>query len=237
MRCFAFVLAVLSGACFVELNGGYSPSVHYTEAPLDGVSAGADHTSTGFTIGVNVGVYLDLYGAAAYWAWYHGDALRDVAGQPKDLTPNGQSVRFDVDLPYRPHPLLVLRGTYGYDWISKVTSGGGGGDDHVATASGSSWFAGLTIAPYLKDLSLALGVEHMQWEAEQDGNFTPARSGSGWFGQARLMIRFVPESSGFAHGYSPSVEAQTPSWCSNPGTHNEGRWGVSGYYTEEVSNC
>lgn len=188
-------MALLSG-CFVQLQGGIAPSAHETVTPTSGPPM--DVTSRAWTLGVYVGLYLDLGNIGVsysipnlggYGYYPHGDDL-PVTG----IGGSAQHLRLDADirrLANLPMGQLVLRGTLEGDWITRANVRVPANEGFEGTdGSGVNVFAGAT-AGVRRTLDLSLGVAYETISADASDKL-PAVDADALSFQVHLTYFFSP---------------------------------------------
>jgi len=209
------VLAVLAASgCYAELGGGYMPSVHENATTtVAGVATTTAATTSGFTVSLNIGFYLDApipiplpyippaiglgFAPISENAVVPGDGPRSNTG--------GYDLRLDLTLPIDTGDVLSVRatGTYGKSSSAGIKESGAA-DYADADARGSEWFLGGTIGGRneLGGLfQLSLGLQHQGSTSVEKPGSMPSYDISATGLAIRFMIAWTPEGTLLRNGY------------------------------------
>jgi hypothetical protein len=234
--CISLGLLLLTG-CFAEINGGYYPSLT-TEARPVAPAATVSQSSSALTFGINLGVYLDLFGAGVSYGFFGEDTVRGTSGLPEHFGGKGQWLRLDADLPLSlANGFIGTRATYAYESYDEIKAGPNvNRQNDSLKGDGRAHFGGFTFAIPGNDLSLALGARHLSMTGESDLGW-PGFHVEGTGAAFRLMVRWIPTGTLF-RAYEPSpIGKQGEFSCEHPNTKTVCSYGMSGRRCEEKMTC
>jgi hypothetical protein len=222
--------------CFAEINGGYYPSLTTETRPV--AAAPVSRESSAFMFGFNMGVYLDVFGAAVSYGFFGEDTVRGAEGLPQHFGGSGQWLRFDGDLPVSlANGWIGTRATYAYESYDEIKVGPNvDRRNDSLKGGGSAHFGGLTLAAPGNDFSLALGARHFSMTGKPD-LFWPGFHVAGTGAAFRLMVRWIPTGVMW-RAYEPSpITKQGAFSCEHPNTKVVCTYGMSGRKCAEQMTC